>query len=168
LPVFDAEGRVAGPALVDMHIHGCGGVDASEGDIAENLVAMAAFLEERGITSFQPATVMREGVLKGFKDAFDCRPGLLRTIPGVYLEGPFIDADRRGGIPLTGVAAFSEGRLDSILGYRSAGRPVVKTMSIAPELAGSDVAARMLKAHGVVPAWGHSGAFAGGCPGFDC
>jgi len=159
LPVFDASGRIAGPGLIDMHIHGAGGHDTTEADLAGSLLHMAAFLESRGITGFQPTVVMNRTTLEKTRDALYSHPELASKIPGLYVEGPFLNPEKKGGIPAESLTAYSETSLAGILDIRFKGRPVVRTMTLAPELPGSDAAREMLLRSGVVPAWGHSAAF---------
>lgn len=52
LTCFDAKGSLVGPGLVDMHLHGGGGFDSTQGNIQENLEGLALFLAGKGITSF--------------------------------------------------------------------------------------------------------------------
>ena len=53
---LDLSGYTIIPGLIDMHIHGCAGFDASDGT-PEALEAMSRCLVERGITSFCPTSM---------------------------------------------------------------------------------------------------------------
>jgi N-acetylglucosamine-6-phosphate deacetylase len=159
VPIIDAQGRTAGPGLIDMHLHGAGGVDVSEGDVQQNLIHMVDFLEARGITSFQPAMVFDMGRLVSIQQALQENNRLAQRIPGVYVEGPFLNERRRGGIPMENIEEFSRTKLDRILALKARGRPIVRTMTFAPELAGSDTILQLLAEAGVTPAWGHSEAY---------
>jgi len=159
VPIIDAQGRTAGPGLVDMHLHGAGGVDISEGEVQANLLHMADFLEARGITSFQPAMVMDLDRLLSIQQALQENDRIAHKIPGVYVEGPFLNERRRGGIPMDNIEDFSRTRLEAILAIKAHGRPIVRTMTFAPELKGSDTIQQLLEEAGVTPAWGHSEAY---------
>jgi len=159
VPIIDAQGRTAGPGLVDMHIHGAGGVDVSEGNVQVNLIHMADFLEARGITSFQPAMVMDMERLLSIQQTLQENDLIAHKIPGVYVEGPFLNPRRRGGIPIENIEKFSRTRLERILAIKARGRPIVRTMTLAPELEGSDTIRQLLVEAGVTPAWGHSEAY---------
>ncbi len=159
LPVFDAGGKTAGPGLVDMHIHGAGGGDMAGSNLAQNLTSLSSFLEDRGITSFQPTIVMNQKTLTDIRDALETHPSLADKIPGVYIEGPFIALDKKGGIPTASVSEYSEELLDAILAVHFRGRPLVKTMTLAPEKKGSDQIQAQLVHSGIVPSWGHSNAY---------
>lgn len=156
LKQFDAEGRLVGPALVDMHIHGGGGFDLTGGNVQENLEGLALYLEGRGITSFQIAIVMDLHLLGQIKAALETSTFLSSYLLGVYVEGPFIASEKKGGILPSGIRAFDRGFLDEILAIRFGGRPLVTSMTIAPELQGGEEVTDILEGSGVVVAYGHS------------
>jgi N-acetylglucosamine-6-phosphate deacetylase len=158
-PIIDAKSKIAGPGLIEMHIHGAGGVELSGLNIKNKLETMASFLEKNGITTFQPTMVLQMDILKSIQQALLTSEELQKKIPGVYLEGPFINPQRRGGIPLECVEKFSRDRLEEILMFKIGERSLVKTMTIAPEMENSDEATRILEEHQVLVAWGHSDAF---------
>ena len=54
--VIDAKGNLVAPGLVDIHIHGYLGEDASDGS-AEGLKKMAAGIAKNGVTSWCPTTM---------------------------------------------------------------------------------------------------------------
>jgi N-acetylglucosamine-6-phosphate deacetylase len=80
-------------------------------------------------------------------------------IPGVLVEGPFLNERRRGGIPAENIEKFSRTRLERILAIKAHGRPIVRTMTFAPELEGSEAIRHLLVEAGVTPTWGHSEAY---------
>ncbi len=101
--VRDVEGAYISPGLIDVHIHGYRGFDASDGD-EDGLRAMARALPENGVTAFLPTTMtvswpeletaftqiralMKESREPGFGGA---------QVLGCHAEGPFINADRKG------------------------------------------------------------------------
>ena len=54
--IIDAEGKYVLPGLVDMHIHGYLGEDASDGK-AEGIRTMARGIAKNGVTSWLPTTM---------------------------------------------------------------------------------------------------------------
>ena len=54
--VLDAQGCVVSPGLIDMHVHGYLGADASDGSF-EGLRVMAEGLARNGVTGFLPTTM---------------------------------------------------------------------------------------------------------------
>jgi N-acetylglucosamine-6-phosphate deacetylase len=156
LKQYDAKGNLVGPGLVDMHIHGCGGFDSTRGNIQENLEGMALFLAGKGITSFQLAVVMDLELLDQIKEAMDRSAFLSSYLLGVYVEGPFIAPEKKGGIPASGIRAFDREYLEKILSIRYGKKPLVTSMTIAPELQGSEEFSNILEQNNIVVAYGHS------------
>lgn len=97
--VIDAEGKYVVPGLIDMHIHGYQGADASDGD-AEAVVRMAEGLAKNGVTAWLPTTmtISYEALYK----AFDSIRVAMKNNPngavilGVNSEGPFICESKKG------------------------------------------------------------------------
>ena len=156
LKQYEAKGNLVGPGLVDMHIHGCGGFDSSRGDIQENLEGMALFLAGKGITSFQLAVVMDLDLLDQIKKAMEESAFLSSYLLGVYVEGPFIAPEKKGGILSSGIRAFDREYLERMLSIKCGKKPLVTSMTIAPELQGSDELSSMLEQNNIVVAYGHS------------
>lgn len=156
LTCFDAKGSLVGPGLVDMHLHGGGGFDSTQGNIQENLEGLALFLAGKGITSFQLAVVMDLDLLVQIKDAMDRSTFLANHLLGVYVEGPFIAPEKKGGILLSGIRAYDREYLDEILAITCGGKPLVTSMTIAPELPGSEELSNLLEQNNIVVAYGHS------------
>jgi N-acetylglucosamine-6-phosphate deacetylase len=157
LEQIDAKGNLVGPGLVDMHIHGCGGFDSTRGNIQENLEGMALFLAGKGITSFQLAVVMDLDLLGQIKKAMEESAFLSSYLLGVYVEGPFIAPEKKGGILPSGIRAFDREYLERILSIKYGKRPLVTSMTIAPELQGSEELTSILEQNNIVVAYGHSG-----------
>ena len=96
---IDAEGKYVVPGLIDMHIHGYQGADASDGD-AEAVVRMAEGLAKNGVTAWLPTTmtISYEALYK----AFDSIRVAMKNNPngaiilGVNSEGPFICESKKG------------------------------------------------------------------------
>nr|WP_319472796.1 amidohydrolase family protein [uncultured Sphaerochaeta sp.] len=156
LKQYDAKGNLVGPGLIDMHIHGCGGFDSTRGNIQENLEGMALFLAGKGITSFQLAVVMDLDLLGQIKKAMDTSTFLSSHLLGVYVEGPFIAPEKKGGILPSGIRAFDREYLDRILSIKCGKKPLVTSMTIAPELQGSEELSSILEQKNIVVAYGHS------------
>ena len=54
--VIDAAGNYVAPGLVDIHIHGYWGEDASDGN-TEGLIKMSTGIAENGVTAWCPTTM---------------------------------------------------------------------------------------------------------------
>ena len=155
--VLDAEGRTLIPGLIDAHVHGAGGADVLDGTPG-SLRTMSLMLARLGTTSFVgttfawPATGSRH--LRVASEHVGADLGGARMV-GLYLEGPFIDPARRGGLPPVAVAPPSLDALDRVLDLTGG---TLRVMTLAPELPGALRLVERLAAAGVVAAFGHSGA----------
>lgn len=80
------------PGLIDIHSHGCIGLDSSEGGIPE----MADWELAHGITTWYPTTmtVGEEDIIRATHT--DIGLGHGANIPGFHLEGPFINVALKG------------------------------------------------------------------------
>ena len=100
---IDAQGNYVIPGLLDMHIHGYLGEDASDGSF-DGIRTMAEGVAKNGVTSFLPTTMtvsydelraafaqIRRGVEESAKDSWQGA-----QILGVNAEGPFINPGKKG------------------------------------------------------------------------
>lgn len=165
--VLQASGLVAGPGFVDVHVHGGAGSSFFTAG-ASAVRAYAAWAPRNGVTSFLVSTA-------GAGHASTCR--LLAALApaidggegaealGFHLEGPFLNAVRKGAFPSHYLRAPSAGEAEELL---AAGAGRVRQVTIAPELPGAlDVIGHLVR-KAVVPAIGHSDAtFAEARTGFE-
>lgn len=155
--IFDAGGRVLIPGLIDVHVHGAGGGDTSDGT-AEALRTMSTSLARLGITSFLATAMTRreEGnrhlEIVGEYAGKDLGGA---NLMGLHLEGPFISREKRGGIQLGGIETPSVEVLDELL---KTTKGTLKMMTIAPEVDGALDVIRELVNRGIVASFGHSNA----------
>ena len=100
--VIDAQGGYVAPGLIDLHIHGYLGEDASDGN-TEGLVKMSKGIVENGVTAWCPTTMT---VSKAeIEAAFDAVRKVKNSgeyygsrILGVNSEGPFINESKKGAL----------------------------------------------------------------------
>jgi N-acetylglucosamine-6-phosphate deacetylase len=164
---LDAEGGgapddlpVVAPGLVDLHVHGYGGADP-----VRDLAGMAAALRAAGTTSFQPtlfpdaparlgetAAVVWEGARALDGDA--------ARVIGLHLEGPFVNPEAAGALPRDRLCAPSPSALREILGPATGDGRGIRTLTVAPELAGVPALLDELARAGVGVSLGHSRATA--------
>lgn len=166
LEIIDAGGAWLGPGLIDMHIHGCGGRDTGEENLQAALETMADFMCQRGITSFQPAVFPSVETMERTQTALEASRTAAYHVTSVYNEGPFIAPEKKGGLPAESLRPFTADYMAQLLSFRhtATGRPLLGTMTVAPELEGADTAWEMATEAGARVAWGHSAAFADSLP----
>lgn len=164
--VIDAKGNLVAPGLVDIHIHGYLGEDASDGS-AEGLKVMAAGIAKNGVTSWCPTTmtIAKEEIEKAFDTAravkaeTECYGA---KILGVNSEGPFINPSKKGAQPEDFILK-PDG--DFIL----ANADIVKVFSVAPEMDEDfDCIKKVAEDGRVLISMGHTGAdFEKACEGIE-
>ncbi len=99
--IIRADGLYAAPGLVDVHIHGYLGEDASDGK-ADGIRTMAEGVMKNGVTTFLPTTMTVS--MQEIETALEVVRSLQaesRTWNGAYLagvhaEGPFINESKKG------------------------------------------------------------------------
>ena len=110
------------PGLIDVHIHGCDGVDTMEGELEK----MSIYLAKNGITSFLPTTMTTpvSEITKILKKDINVSGA---NILGFHLEGPYINTKYKGAqnesyVKLPDITDFEEFR------------EKIKMITIAPEI----------------------------------
>ena len=150
--VIDAAGGFITPGLIEMHIHGCGPYDfvSLPAEYYENA---EVFLQKRGINTFIPTFQYNSKYLTNLHSAMNKQTKLRNSIPGYYLEGPFINIEKRGGILEENISVSDPELLEKII-EQSQG--LLKIMTIAPEIKDAEIIISHLTSNNIVPALGHS------------
>lgn len=153
--VIDAEGGIVSPGLIDIHIHGYMGEDASDGS-KEGLLKMSSLLAKNGVTAYLPTTMTLPypvlekafeviGELKGKEENG-------AVILGANAEGPFIAESRKGAQSSDNIKSPDA---DFILKHKD----VIKLTTVAPECDGAEQMIKEVKAKtDIVISAGHSDA----------
>jgi len=162
-------GRIACAGFIDLQVNGFAGHDLLEATASETL-EVAAAIARTGVTAWQPTLVTAPpevtaraiGEIAAARDAQSVTGagvpsgrGPTAQILGVHLEGPFLSSRRLG-------AHRPEHRLDPTPAQVEAicGHPLVRYVTLAPELPGALDAVRWLVDRGVVVSVGHTDATA--------
>lgn len=143
------------PGLVDIHIHGQGGLDVMGGD-PEDLLRLSLLLGTQGLSGFLATFVSspkREtlSALENVKRVKGREKGA--TILGVHLEGPFLHPARKGA---HNPRHLRPPDLEEVREWIAAGEGLVKLVTLAPELPGMGRIIRLLVKKGVRVSLGHS------------
>lgn len=135
--IIDAKNNVVIPGLLDMHIHGYLGEDASDGSF-EGIRKMAEGLARNGVTGFLPTTMTvsyaeLRAAFAQIRAAMQASSGpdwQGAQVLGVNAEGPFINPAKKGAQAeeniRPGDAAFLQEYLD-----------ILRVFTIAPEMPGN-------------------------------
>lgn len=137
---IDAKGRRVVPGMVEIHAHGCMGLDTMDA----NFEPMCEYLGGKGTTSWLPTTMtMDYESLKRVDEAKTDFPGT--NILGFHFEGPYISYKQKGA---QNEAYIKDPDLEGFKQFKN-----VKMITMAPELAGS---MEFIEKCGCVVAIGHT------------
>jgi N-acetylglucosamine-6-phosphate deacetylase len=157
------EWPVIAPGLFDIQVNGFMGVDFNDDGLTAGQVESACLaLLERGVTGFFPTIITgpveRTTRLLGvFAQALRA-PGLAeQMIRGIHLEGPFIcrEDGPRGAHPR---AYCLDPDPELLKRWQGASGGLVRIVTLAPELPGSESLIRTCRAAGMVVGIGHTSA----------
>lgn len=133
--IIDAAGSYVIPGLIDLHLHGCSGVDFSDGCVL-SIKKMTAYEREHGITTICPATMTLpverlEKICIATSEFCKTADG---GLAGVNLEGPYLSREKCGAqnadfVRLPDYEEFQ--RLDTLSGK------LIRIVTVAPELEGA-------------------------------
>ena len=154
--IIDAKGNYVAPGLVDMHIHGYLGADASDGDV-EGIKTMAQGIIKNGVTAWCPTTmtVSKAEIEKAFDTVREVKNSgeyYGSRILGVNSEGPFINPAKKG-------AQAEEHILKPDADFIINNADIVKLFTVAPEVDGaSECIEKVAKNSDVLISMGHTNA----------
>lgn len=157
--VIDAKGLFVSPGLIDLHIHGYLGEDASDG--SENGIrAIAKGLLRNGVTSFLPTTMTISwpeleaafDVIRTLRDESCLLSFDGAQILGAHAEGPFINPKRKGAQAADAILPPDAAR---ILKHQD----IVRILTMAPEMPGGlEMIREVTRQSGIVVSIGHTDA----------
>jgi len=147
---------IVAPGFCDLHVHGFGGCEP-----LTDLAGMAAALARHGTTAFQPTLFPCEperlgGEAAAVWESARALPAGGATPVGLHLEGPFVNPRKAGALPVADLAAPSVAGLRAIVGPATGDGRGIRTLTIAPELAGSTELIEELARLGIRASLGHS------------
>lgn len=146
---------VIAPGFIDLQVNGGYGEDFT--DNPQAIIPVAARLPETGVTAFLPTRIT---------SALDSYPQWLRQaetatrmakgaqVLGFHLEGPFFNLAKKGAHN----PALVRSEIDLAVLDSYAGSPLVKIVTLAPELPGALEAIDLLCKKGILVSAGHSNA----------
>lgn len=156
--VFDCEGKFLVPGLIETHFHGAMGED-SDALTSETFDTFSKFFESQGITSFVPGLssnsddYVEEFLTKSSEYIKNQKDG--SKMAGVYLEGPFISQQRRGG---HNPEMLQTPSCEKIRKWHELSGGIIKKTIVSPELNGAEEFIKECVNCGIVAEIGHSAA----------
>ncbi|MCE5302953.1 MAG: N-acetylglucosamine-6-phosphate deacetylase [Planctomycetaceae bacterium] len=148
---FDAHGDYVAPGLIEMHLHGADLI-GWQNCTKDRLERLAQTLLRHGIVRFLPTMMASEPVLRRMTALLDraaCRDRIL----GLYVEGPFLNPDKRGGVQKRFVRPVD---LDYLAQLQEMAGGRIRLMTFAPELPGAERLPAAMRRLGITPCVGHS------------
>ncbi|MBE7176908.1 MAG: N-acetylglucosamine-6-phosphate deacetylase [Mucilaginibacter polytrichastri] len=147
---------ILAPGLLDVQIYGAGGPIFSAALSEESLSAMEDALFAEGCTGFFAtlATNTAEVFVKAIEVAKRYWPKRKGNFLGLHLEGPFLNAKRKGAHP---EEFIRKANLDELKSWVKNGEGVIRMMTIAPELQ-DEAIVDYLNSENIVISAGHSDA----------
>jgi N-acetylglucosamine-6-phosphate deacetylase len=143
------------PGLIDIHIHGQGGLDVMSGN-PDDLLRLSLLLGKQGLSGFLATFVSssRRETLSALEDVKRVKGSEKgAAVLGVHLEGPFLHPARKGA---HNPRHLRPPDLREVREWIAAGEGLVKLVTLAPELPGMDRIIRFLAEKGVRVSMGHS------------
>ncbi|WP_156306520.1 N-acetylglucosamine-6-phosphate deacetylase [Sphingobacterium endophyticum] len=127
---WDVEGANICPGLIDLQIYGTG-TDLFSAELTiDSLHRIEQNLLKQGCTSF--VLTLATNTLELFKEAIDVfKKANPKVALGLHLEGPFLNAAKRGAHPAELIQKATVDLLKSVI---EGNANVVKMMTVAPEL----------------------------------
>ncbi|MFW5894525.1 MAG: N-acetylglucosamine-6-phosphate deacetylase [Bacillota bacterium] len=158
---IDGEGNYLAPGMIDIHNHGNTGYDTMDAT-PEALESIATYHLKNGVTGYLATTVTSphdllvdaiDNVIEFQKhQAFD---DPIATLLGIYFEGPFFNAKKKGAQPEKDIQSPD---LDTLKTYIDRSPETFKVVALAPELDGALEMVEYLNQQGIQSAFAHTDA----------
>ncbi|SUI97372.1 N-acetylglucosamine-6-phosphate deacetylase [Sphingobacterium spiritivorum] len=162
--VIDAKGGLVSAGLIDLQIYGAGDQLFSAELTSDSLAKIEDTLLKQGCTSY--LLCLATNTIDVFKTAIAVvNKYVPRVALGLHLEGPFLNAKKRGAHPQELIIKATAEEITHLLNDDH--KALVKMMTVAPELLDADCLSLLLE-RGILLSAGHSNAtFEEATAGFD-
>ncbi|CAM3612857.1 N-acetylglucosamine-6-phosphate deacetylase [Marinicrinis lubricantis] len=156
--VVDASGCYVLPGFIDLHVHGGGGADVSDGT-KEAIQQVCRFHAAHGTTGMllTTRTMPKDEVSDVLRTMASCihSPDPQGSLPmGIHLEGPFIHEDYKGAQNADHMIAPDVSLMEH---WMELSEQSIRLVTLAPEKTGADQLIRWLTSRGIIASAGHCG-----------
>lgn len=153
--VFDAEGKIVIPGMIDVHIHGGYDIDAMDAN-SDELVTLGKEMLKEGVTTYFPTTMTQapeaiEAALSAAKEAKEKGA----HFEYIHLEGPYVSKKRAGAQPLEHIVPAN---IEQFKQWQEVSGNLIKLVTYAPEEEGAVEFEKYLAETSVVGTMGHTDA----------
>lgn len=155
--VIDGRGLLLIPGMIDVHIHGADGFDMMDGTL-QSMDAVSRACARTGCTSFLATSVSSSmedllGMLASVAEYSGQETGA--RVAGVHIEGPYLNAKRKGMQNERYLRHPDANEMAAILEHAGS---LIRMVTLAPELPGGMEMVSFLKERGIVVSVAHSDA----------
>ena len=156
-PLYDLQGLNISPGFIDLQLNGCGGVLLNSAITEETLNIMHATNLRTGCTTFLPTLITcgDEDMIKAINLVRDYKEKYPERIPGIHLEGPYLNPVRKG----IHDQSFIRQPDQSMIDFMVANADAISMVTLAPEMCPEEMIRQLANA-GITVALGHSDASA--------
>ncbi|AWC30873.1 N-acetylglucosamine-6-phosphate deacetylase [Bacillus cytotoxicus] len=153
--VFDAEGKIIIPGMIDVHIHGGYDIDAMDAN-SDGLVTLGQEMLKEGVTTYFPTTMTQapEAIERALRAAKEAKEKGAH-FEYIHLEGPYVSKKRAGAQPLEHIVPAN---IEQFKKWQEASGNLIKLVTYAPEEEGAIEFEEYLAETGVVGTIGHTDA----------
>ena len=151
--IYELNHRLAVPGFIDIHTHGAGGYDSTDGT-KESIEKIAELKLKEGVTTFCPTTLTlpKESLLKTAQAVEKYKSNLkFAKIAGIHLEGPYLSL---GNIGAQNPEFVRTPDLNEILEINDVSKIAIVTLAI--EVKGGVKLVKALNDRSIVTSCGHS------------
>ena len=147
---------ILAPAFIDIQIYGASSRLFSAYPSADTLHKMKEHCASGGTKYFLPTIATNSGEV--FKKGIDAIKEYWKSggtgVPGLHIEGPWINKEKRGAHIESFIHAPEKDEVKELLEY---GKAVIKMITLAPEICSEDIIT-LIKSYGIIISAGHSNA----------